>query len=179
MLSRDGLDGKVLRVRYSDPWMQTAFAELGQSEVGGAKANPRILEYFGASKYWGTDDSGAKNAWCGSFVAWVMGRHRYEAPAQAYRAKEWANFGKQVSKPVYGAIGIKSRQGGGHVAFAAGKSSDGKYLYMLGGNQQNEVNVSRYDSDVWDTFVLPKASVIAGESLPTYTKRSKQAGSES
>jgi poly(3-hydroxyalkanoate) synthetase len=31
---------------------------------------------------------------------------------------------------------VKSRlSGGGHVAFVVGKSSDDKYLYMLGGKQ--------------------------------------------
>ncbi len=38
------------------PWVKTAYGELGQSEVAGAKANPRILNYFNVSKFWGTDD---------------------------------------------------------------------------------------------------------------------------
>jgi hypothetical protein len=35
------------------PWIDTAQAEIGQTEVKGTKANPRILEYFKASKFWG------------------------------------------------------------------------------------------------------------------------------
>jgi len=31
-------------------WMKTAFAEVGETEFDGKKANPRILEYFKASK---------------------------------------------------------------------------------------------------------------------------------
>jgi hypothetical protein len=35
------------------PWIDTAQVEIGQKETGGAKANPRILEYFKASRFWG------------------------------------------------------------------------------------------------------------------------------
>jgi uncharacterized protein (TIGR02594 family) len=173
------LTGLLLAVRYTPAWMQTAIAELGQNEVAGIKANPRILEYFSASKFWGKDDTGSKNAWCASFVTWVMQRHGYSAPVDAFRAKEWANFGRKIDSPVYGAIGIKSRADGGHTAFVVGKSADGNYLFMLGGNQVDEVNVSRYDKTVWETFVVPDKYDSAQDSLPIYTKPAKIAASES
>ncbi|MBH0059433.1 TIGR02594 family protein [Pseudoalteromonas sp. SWXJZ94C] len=134
-------------------WMKTAAGEVGEAEVPGVKANPQILEYFKASKFWGNDDSGGQNAWCGSFVAWVMKKNNMDPVKNAFRAKEWASFGKSISAPVYGAIGIKSRKGGGHVAFVVGQSADGNYLYMLGGNQSNSVNVAKYKKEVWDSFV--------------------------
>lgn len=176
---RAPLERQVLCVRYSARWMQTALAEVGQSEVAGPKASDRILEYYAACGFWGTDDSGAENAWCASFVSWVMQRNGYALPANAYRAQEWKTFGKKIDSPVYGAIGIKSRTGGGHVAFVVGKSADGKHLFMLGGNQADEVNVSRYERSAWDTFVVPATFDNGQESLPVYTKRSKSAGSES
>ncbi|MBO0155285.1 TIGR02594 family protein, partial [Vibrio parahaemolyticus] len=74
---------------------------------------------------------------------------------EAYRAKEWKGFGKNISEPIHGALGIKSRKGGGHVAFVVGKSPDGRHLYMLGGNQSNQVNIAKYSIDVWDKFVVP------------------------
>lgn len=160
------------------PWMKTALAEIGQKEVPGEKANPRILDYFNASKFWGKDDSGGANAWCGSFVAWVMKESGYTPVSEAYRAKSWENFGKQITKPVYGAIGIKSRKGGGHVAFVVGKSADDKALFMLGGNQSNSVNIARYKLDVWDTFVVPKEFDASHVSLPIYTQIAAAAGSE-
>ena len=172
------MESMVLCVHYSARWMQTALAEVGQSEVAGPKANARIREYFAASGFWGTDDTGAENAWCGSFVSWVMQRHGYALPTDPFRAKEWRAFGRRIDAPVYGAIGIKSRTGGGHVAFVVGKSADGKYLFMLGGNQTDEVNVTRYDKSAWDTFVVPDSFDNSQESLPIYTKRSKNAGSE-
>ncbi len=159
-------------------WMKTAFSEVGQSEVQGSRANPRILEYFRASKFWGIDDSGGKNAWCGSFVAWVVKQNGYEPVKNAFRAREWINFGKKIDEPIHGAIAIKSRKGGGHVAFVMGKSHDGKYLYMLGGNQSNEVNIARYRAEVWDTFVVPNNYDTSKGTLPVYTKSATIAGSE-
>ncbi|GAA6171758.1 hypothetical protein NBRC116592_14280 [Colwellia sp. KU-HH00111] len=159
-------------------WMKTAINELGESEVAGTKANPRILSYFKASKFWGKDDSGGVNAWCGSFVSWVMKQHHYEPVKNAFRAKEWATFGKKIDKPLYGSIGIKTRKGGGHVAFVVGQSADGNSLFMLGGNQNNSVNVTKYNKDVWKTFVVPADFDESCETLPIYTKKALSAGSE-
>lgn len=159
------------------PWIATAELERGQKEVAGASANARIMEYHKAAKYWAKDDSGKKDAWCGSFVAWVMSQHGYVPPPNAYRAKEWSNFGVGLKSPVYGAICVKSRSGGGHVAFAVGQSRDGKHYFMLGGNQSNEVNISRYSADVWDAFTFPSGAV-QGKSLPVFQGTSSEAGSE-
>lgn len=163
----------------SATWMKTALNEMGESEVSGSKANPRILAYFKASKFWGTDDSGGQNAWCGSFVSWVMKQNNVEPVKNAFRAKEWASFGKKIDKPLYGAIGIKTRRGGGHVAFVVGQSADGNSLFMLGGNQNNTVNVTKYKKEVWTDFVVPADFDESGETLPIYTQKSSIAGSES
>ena len=160
------------------PWIATAEQEIGQKEVAGAKAsNPRIMEYHKAANFWAKDDTGGANAWCGSFLAWVMSQHGHAPPANAFRAREWASFGTVLKAPVYGAIGVKARSGGGHVAFAVGQSRDGKHYYMLGGNQNNSVNVRRYPADVWDTFVFP-AGEPEGDPLPVYQGTASDAGSE-
>ncbi|MBT8071461.1 MAG: TIGR02594 family protein [Gammaproteobacteria bacterium] len=161
------------------PWMKTAIGEIGVAERKGKyRANPRILEYFKASKFWGKDDSGGKNAWCGSFAAWVMQKNGIKPVARAYRAKEWKNFGKKIDKPVYGALGIKSRKGGGHVAFIVGQSKDGNKYYMLGGNQDNKVQISEYPMKVWETFVFPIKHDASKGVLPIHTGKTAKAGSE-
>ncbi len=159
-------------------WMTTAFEEVGQAEIAGSKANPKILEYFKAARFWGTDDSGGQNAWCASFVAWVMKENGYVAVENAFRAKAWSNFGKKIDSPIYGAIGIKSRRGGGHVAFVVGQSSDGQHLFMLGGNQGDMVNVKKYPLSVWDSFVVPDDFNPEGIGLPIYNKPAEDAGRE-
>lgn len=108
-----------------------------------------------------------------------MKKHKHSPPSNAFRAKEWKNFGKVITSPVYGAIGVKSRKGGGHVAFIVGKSKDDEYYFMLGGNQSDEVNITKYKKTVWDTFVVPKDYDITDKTLPIYSEQSKKAGSES
>lgn len=160
------------------PWMKTAYGELGQSEVFRVKANPRIIQYFSASKFWGTDDSGGENAWCGSFVAWVMEKHGYTPVKEAYRAKSWKNFGQTIKTPIQGAIAIKSRNRGGHVGFVVGQSSTGKYLFILGGNQGNKVSIAKYPASVWETFVVPAGFGESTGRLPIYTSPALAASTE-
>lgn len=164
--------------RYLFSWMAIAKKEIGQAEVGGTKANPRILQYFKTARFWGKDDTGEENAWCGAFVAWVMEQSGYTPVAEAYRAQKWAHFGKKIPAPVYGAIGVKSRKGGNHVAFVVGQSRDGKYLYMLGGNQDDRVQIKRYPRRVWSSFHVPTNYDANRASLPVYTKPAADAGLE-
>jgi uncharacterized protein (TIGR02594 family) len=159
------------------PWIDTAQQEIGVREFPGKKANPRILEYFKASKFWEKDDTGEKNAWCGSFAAWVLIKHGFTPPRDAFRAKEWLNFGQSLDKPVYGALGIKARKGGGHVSFIVGQSKDGSKYYMLGGNQDDAVIVKEYSASVWSNFVFPTGAV-AGGTLPIYDGNAEAAGAE-
>ncbi|RCU50589.1 TIGR02594 family protein [Corallincola holothuriorum] len=158
--------------------MKTAYQELGQSEVAGPKANPKIIQYFSAAKFWGTDDSGGKNAWCASFVAWVMQKHGYTPVKNAFRAKSWKDFGKTINAPVQGAIAIKSRAGGGHVGFVVGQSATGNNLFILGGNQGNKVSIARYPASVWETFVVPATFDESSGLLPIYTSPAVAASTE-
>ena len=158
-------------------WMKTAIAEVGEAEIPGIKANPQILEYFKASKFWGSDDSGGQNAWCGSFVAWVMQQNNMEPVKNAFRAKEWASFGKPLDKPVYGAIGIKSRKGG-PCCFCRGPKSRWQLFIYARGNQSNSVNVAKYKKQLWDDFVVPANFDPSSASLPIYTQKASVAGSE-
>lgn len=165
---------------HGAPWMKTAIGEIGVAEVAGStRANPKILEYFKASKYWGTDDSGAKNAWCGSFAAWVFQKHGYNPVNKAFRAREWKNFGTTISKPLYGALGIKSRTGGGHVSFVLGQNKAGDKLFMLGGNQDDKVQVSQYPLSVWETFVVPANFDQKKGVLPVCENAAEACGKES
>jgi len=160
-------------------WMRIAKGEIGVKEINGPKSNPKILEYDHAAKFHARDDSGSKNAWCGSFVAWVMKKSGYTPINHAMGAKRWKNFGKKAKKPIYGAIGIKSRTGGGHVSFVVGQSADGKYLYMLGGNQHDSVNISRYPRSVWSDFRVPKDYDDTKCKLPIYDGNAQKGGKES
>jgi uncharacterized protein (TIGR02594 family) len=180
-MSRNNSENKLINIAKfkSAPWMLTASGELGQTEIHGKRANPQIMRYFSASRFWGKDDSGAENAWCASFVAWVMKQHGYEPVAHAYRALSWMSFGKAIDKPVMGSIAIKKRgRGGGHVGFVVGQSSTGKYLFILGGNQGDSVSIARYPANIWEAFVVPSQFDLSLSSLPIYTQSANVASSE-
>jgi len=134
-------------------WLKIAHEELGVKEIHGWRDNPRILQYHSAAGGAGWKD---EVPWCASFVAFVMRKAGYKPPKYPARALSWLKFGKSSFVPVLGAIAVKKRKGGGHVCFVVGKSADGKYIYCLGGNQNDEVNIKRYPVRVFVDFRIPK-----------------------
>lgn len=164
-------------------WMPIAIGELGVTEYAGARMNPRIKEYFKASRFWGTDDSGGENAWCASLVAFVMKQAGHDIASDAFRAREWAerwSAGKKASRPVYGAIAVKTRDGGGHVGFVMGKVPGRPgYLAILGGNQGDATNVRAYPQSDFYAFMVPKDYDYSCCELGDYTGESSAKGSES
>jgi uncharacterized protein (TIGR02594 family) len=130
------------------PWMVTARQEeaKGVREIAGARSNPDIMKYHKSSGFWGADDSGGSNAWCGSFVNWNIERAGINGPKDAFRAKEWASWGNRVepSKAQVGdVVVIKTGGNNFHVGFFAGRDSSGNVL-VLGGNQSDAVNTKSF-----------------------------------
>lgn len=86
--------------------------------------------------------------WCGDYVETAIKKSLPKEPfagdlgQNPYWARNWAQFGV-ATKPVYGAVAVFERDGGGHVGFLVGEDED--EYYVLGGNQSNAVNVSRLD----------------------------------
>ena len=155
-------------------WVDIAKAELGTKEIHGAKHNKRVLQYHAVSGGFSTDEV----PWCGSFINFVMLKAGYKGPKAPARAKSWLNFGKSSVSPFYGSIAVKSRKGGGHVCIVLGTDTSGKYLYCLGGNQHDEVNVSKYKKSVFLDFRVPSNFDLSDASLPIYTGTAEAAGKE-
>jgi len=144
---------KLIGDEASAKWIDIAMKEIGTREIPGAAHDHDVLKYHAVSGGFETDEV----PWCGSFVNWVMrtaGEERtVKVPA---RAKSWLKFGVSSVDPVYGSIAVKSRKGGGHVGFVVGKDQSEKYLYILGGNQNDAVNVKKYPASVFLDFRVPK-----------------------
>lgn len=164
-------------------WMPIAIGEIGVTERSGAAANPRILEYFEAARFWGTDDSGGANAWCASLVAYVMKAAGYGIATDAFRAREWQNRwsdGVDIGRPIYGAIAVKSRTGGGHVGFVMGRvPGTTDKLAILGGNQGNTTNVREYPESDFLAFMVPTSYQHSCCVLTDYSGTIVGGGSES
>lgn len=140
-------------------WLQLAYSEMGVQEVPGPGNNPRILAYFracGASAEWADKDS---IPWCGAFMGFLMNSSGYHLPTTPLLARDWLNWGDVVSKPYTGCVAVLQRGGDpkqGHVAIFLWFSDDGRYVYLLGGNQGDRVCIEKY-----------LASNILGYRVPT------------
>jgi len=132
----------------ADRWMTIAEGELGQSEIAGTAANPRIIAYHATTSLAAQSD---EVAWCSSFVNWVMKQAGYPGTGSA-AAKSWKAWGKSC-EPSYGAITVVRHHKAGadaatgsssgyHVAFFLSK--DAHHVALLGGNQHDMVKVSRF-----------------------------------
>lgn len=119
--------------------MEVAMGELGQQEIAGSEDNERIVDYFDSVSYRATDD---ETPWCAAFANWVLmqaGIARTESAA----ALSFAKWGVKTTKPKYGDIVVFDHgHGRGHVGFFMG--TDGKNVSVLGGNQNNQVNITKF-----------------------------------
>jgi len=122
--------------RYEQPWMNEAALHLGLKEIPGKRHSPTILRWTRALGGWWSDD---ETPWCGTFVAHCLRTAGIAVPKYWMRARSYSDWGVPVTDRV-GAIAVFGRQGGGHVGFIVGESATN--LYILGGNQRNEVNIS-------------------------------------
>jgi len=139
----------INRLKLPD-WMKIGLNELGTKEIHGKKHNPRVIFYHSFTGEYSTDEI----PWCGSFIAMCMRKSGIEPPKLAERALSWLNFGKSSDRPKIGAVAVKGRKGGGHVGIVV--SIDGDYLYLLGGNQGDEVNIRKYRIDAFIDFRIPR-----------------------
>lgn len=138
-------------------WLREARRLVGVREQVGKGSNPAIMSWakrlggWVASFY--TDDD---IAWCGLFVAHVLGvtLPREPLPANPLGALQYNKFGRQLTEPALGAIVTFTRSGGGHVGLYLGE--DATHFHILGGNQSNSVRISRIEKKRLSDVRWPK-----------------------
>ena len=123
--------------------LEVALNEIGVKEIVGKKHNPEVLKYFTETGHeWVKDD---ETAWCSAFTNWVCKEAGLEHSG-ALNARSWLNIGCEVDTPQIGDVVVfwrgnpNGRQG--HVAFFIRETKN--YIYVLGGNQNNQVKISAY-----------------------------------
>ena len=127
----------------SEPsWLTIARGEIGQKEVIGKMANPRILEYFTKTSYQSKSD---ETSWCSAAMCWVMEKAGIKSTRRA-NARSWMKWGVGLEKFRVGCIVVFWRGSKdswmGHVGL--GVAEDEKYIWVLGGNQGNAFNIKKY-----------------------------------
>jgi uncharacterized protein (TIGR02594 family) len=128
--------------------LRTAAAELGQAEIVGPEHNPRIVAYARECGIdWVTDD---ETPWCSTFMNWVAFEAGVERSDSA-NARSWLTVGRKADPPEPGDVVVFWRESlvskKGHVGLFIGFASDGQRVYVLGGNQGNQVGISAYGLD--------------------------------
>lgn len=115
----------------------------GLTEIPGEKNNPQIVKFFNDIGHtWVQDD---ETAWCCAFINWIANECGCEW-SRKLNARSWLGIGKKTEKPQLGDIVIFWRESinswKGHIGLYVGEQGD--YIYCLGGNQNNQVNVRAY-----------------------------------
>lgn len=122
----------------SEPaWISEARQHIGTREVPGRRHSPIVLGFW---RLLGRPYADDETPWCGGFVGYCIRKAGLAVPPVPERAKAWADWGA-VTAPRVGAVGVKSRKGGGHVFFIVGQTADGRHFKALGGNQSDQVNI--------------------------------------
>jgi len=159
-------------------WYSKAQSLLDIAEVPGTPSNSVIIRWakalggFVASFY--TNDG---IPWCGLFVAHcISSTISEEIPKNPLGAREWAKFGRKISKPRVGAILVFSRTGGGHVGFYAGESADA--FLVLGGNQSDKVCYSWVAKNRLLSMQWPNTQPIIESGRVFYGKNGKLSTNE-
>lgn len=141
--SKEDLD-KAVKPTFSTPaWYRLAQSEIGTKEIPGEEDNPAIVAYFADAGFSGIKDD--ETAWCMAAVnSWV--ERSGKSGTKSLAARSALKWGKKLKKPKKGCVTVLWRDSPnswkGHVGLYV--KEDKKYVYLLGGNQRNEVNVSRY-----------------------------------
>jgi len=111
--------------------------------------NPKVLQYFkDVGHAWVKDD---ETAWCAAFVGAMLKRagmaHTGKLNARSYL--DWGEEVEHLDEAIEGDIVVFWRGSPdswqGHVGFYV--RHDEAYVYVLGGNQGNQVNVRPYKRD--------------------------------
>ncbi|MBD8554901.1 TIGR02594 family protein [Rhizobium sp. CFBP 8762] len=129
-------------------WMREAMRFAGLAEISGEKSNPTIMGWAKrlggwVAGFYTNDDI----PWCGLAMAHWIGvtLPKEPLPSNVLSALAWVKFGEFIYEPSLGAIMVFVRPGGGHVGLYQGE--DATHYHILGGNQQNAVNVTRIAKD--------------------------------
>ena len=162
------------------PWMDFAKALIGVKEITGTKHNQEILQMWKDIKRSGIKDD--ETPWCAGFVGACLERAGIKS-SRLESSRSYENFGVKLDKPAYGAIAVYSRKSsngwGGHVGFVVGVNLDGS-LRVLGGNQQDSVNVSSFRSSPTlrlialrypEGYTAQELQPNAGQVVPDSTKQ--------
>ncbi len=115
---------------------------LGVKEIAGENNNKAIVEMFTEL---GFDNFADEVPWCAAYVGYVLKECRFDY-LTSLRARDYYRYGTPTNKPTVGSLAVFWRENylgtKGHVGFFL--HSDGTHIWVLGGNQSNQVSITTY-----------------------------------
>lgn len=120
---------------------EIALSQYGEKERRGGENNV-ILRYFSDIGF--PEIKEDEVPWCSAFVNWCVMKAGLPI-TKNLAARSWLGWGKKVMVPEIGDIAVFKRGTlgwQGHVGFYV--KNDGFYVWVLGGNQSDEVRISKY-----------------------------------
>lgn len=125
--------------------IQQAAAQLGVKEIVGEVDNEDIVGWaHEIGLTWIKDD---EVAWCAVYVGRTLKRCGLPYLSTA-AAQDYLKYGVSVMIPEHGDIVVFDRgHGKGHIGFFCGFSHDQKMVYVIGGNQGNQVSLAPFAVD--------------------------------
>lgn len=122
-----------------------ALSQYGVTEIVGKEHNPIVVNYFKEIGHtWVTTD---ETAWCSAFINWVALKAKVER-SNKLTARSWLQVGTEIKEPKLNDLVVfwrsEKTSWKGHVGLFISYSEDKKYIYVLGGNQNNQVNIKKY-----------------------------------
>jgi uncharacterized protein (TIGR02594 family) len=125
---------------------ERAMDYYGLEEIPGEENNPVIMGWFRDLGH--TWVQGDELAWCACFINWLAWSLRLENSGRL-DARSLLSIGRPVTIPERGHIAIFWRQSlesvYGHTGLFV--KQQGSKIYVLGGNQDNQVNIKPYPAD--------------------------------
>lgn len=133
--------------------LEVAMTQLGTKEIVGSTHEREVLKYYDEIGHSWVDDD--ETPWCAAFMNWVcmMSLVPMVEKSQRLRARGFLNWGMTVKREhaAQGDVVVLWRgsrnSAQGHVGILIGWSPNGDEVFLLGGNQSNQVNVSKYKSE--------------------------------
>ena len=122
-----------------------ALSQYSVTEIVGKEHNPIVLNYFKEIGHtWVSTD---ETAWCSAFINWVALKAKVQR-SNKLTARSWLQVGTEINKPKLNDVVVfwrhKKSSWKGHVGLFISYSEDKKHIYVLGGNQNNQVNIKKY-----------------------------------
>lgn len=137
---------------------EIALGEYGVHAIPGDVDSPRVLKYFKEIGHKWVDDD--ETAWCAAFVNWCLLKAGKPQTGMLL-ARSFMQYGVSTKTPILGDIvvlwRISKTSEFGHVGFFIHDTEN--YIYILGGNQSNQVNIQRFPkSQLLDYRKIPEVN---------------------